>query len=530
MRAILSAMALLAAMAPLQVWADSLHQAIDAQILAVAKKQPLAPPCTDEAFVRRVYLDLIGRIPSLAEAKAFLDDKAANKRTLLVDKLLASPEHPKRLRDLFHAMLMERRGENAEWEKFLDGSFAANKPWDQLVREILDPDSENEATRGAAYFHTRRLEKVGQQETDYPGLTRDVGRLFLGVDLQCAQCHNHLFIDSYKQRDFQGLFTVYTNAFIRTDTKFPAIGQKLMSAKIEFMSVFEKIPLTTGPRVPFGTEVEIPVLAKGEEYLEPPDRKRNFLGKPKFNPMKAIAENVASSDNASFVANFVNRVWFVLMGRGLVMPLDQQHEANRPSHPELLTRLATEATGHKFDIKALMREIVLSDAYQRSSVLSGLTEPPAPESYRVANEKRLSAEQLLQSVLVATGPIEYPGLAVAGNDKLKAAFVKAFANSPAEPEVEFAPSLKSALFVLNDAQVLALLEPKDGHLVSRLIALDDPAAIANEMYLSILTRRPTEEERQAVASFLADRKERRPAALTNMVWALLASTEFCLNH
>ena len=166
----------------------------------------------------------------------------------LVTTLLASPDYVRRMRDLFDAMLLERRGENPEWSKFLEKSFEANKPWDQLVREIIDPESEDETRRGAAFFYTKRLEKIGQQDTDFPGVTRDVGRLFLGMDLQCAQCHNHLFIDSYKQQDFQGLFTVYQNTFIRSDVKFPAIGEKVMTAKKEYMSVFDKVPLAVGPR------------------------------------------------------------------------------------------------------------------------------------------------------------------------------------------------------------------------------------------------------------------------------------------
>ncbi len=510
------------------LFSDELHGRIDHLISASANDAPLGAIGDDATFVRRVYLDLAGRIPSWQEAKTFLDSTAALKRAELIDTLLASSDHPRRMQDLFHAMLMERRGDNPEWAKFLQNSFEANKPWDQLVREILDPDPNNEAIRGSAFFHTKRLEKVGQQETDYPGLTRDVGRLFLGVDLQCAQCHDHLFIDSYKQADFQGLYTVYQNTFIRSDVQFPAIGEKLLSKKADFSSVFEKVALTTGPRIPGGNEIEIPLFEKDQEYLVPPDQKTNFPGTPKFRGMQFIAAEVTSPTNAALARNIANRLWFVMMGRGLVNPLDQHHPANPPSHPELLDVLAQEIVVQKFDIRAILRQMALSETYQRTTVLPEGAEPPKPETYRTAMEKRLSAEQLLNSVLVATGTRDKAR--EADVEKLRTAFVKAFGNVPTDPEVEFSPSLKSSLFVLNDPAVLDCLTPQPGHLVERLQQTSDSAALAEELYLSVLTRRPTDEERTAVAEYLTQNSERRPEAVTNLAWALLASTEFCLNH
>ncbi len=528
---------------------EDLPTRIDAIIVSSANGESVGPTCDDTTFVRRIYLDLAGRIPSSQEATTFLASTETNKRTVLIDSLLASPDYPRRMRDLFHAMLMERRGDNAEWTKFLETSFEANKPWDQLVREILDPDSDNEAVRGAAFFHTRRLEKVGQQETDYPGLTRDIGRLFLGIDLQCAQCHNHLFIDSYKQVDFQGLFTVYQNTFIRTDLKFPAVGEKVISKKLEFMSVFDKEPLMTGPRIPFGQEFEIPTFEKDQEYSTPPDRKTNFPGVPRFRALQVIARELAVESNRAFVDNAANRLWFVMMGRGLVNPLDQQHLANPPSHPEVLRVLGEELSVTKFDIKSLLRQLALTGTYQRTSVLTTTDDVPPPESYRAANEKRLSAEQIMNSIFVATGPrdlsgsvepppaIELPATEPPSDakpaptaDDIRAAFVKAFGNVPQDPEVEFSPSLKSSLFVLNDPAVLDCLTPRSGNLVDRLMNEADSSAVADELYLSVLTRRPTDEERAEVADYLAKNESRRQTAIANLAWALLASTEFCLNH
>lgn len=523
---------------------ESLHQQIDAIIARQAAGQSpipsadklLAPPADDPQFVRRVYLDLAGRIPSGAELTAFLDDSRPDKRAALIAALLAGPDYPRRMQDLLHAMLMERRGDDPQWRAFLAAACEANEPWDRIVREILSPDPEDPAKRGAAYFYTKRLDKIGQQETDYPGLTRDVGRLFLGMDLQCAQCHNHLFIDDYKQQDFQGLFVVFQNASIRRDVKYPAVAEQVLTKKIEFMSVFDKVPLATGPRVPGGRELEIPVFEKGQEYLVPPDKKNNFPGIPKFRPLEVLAHELPSADNGAFTRNIANRLWFVMFGRGLVHPLDQHHSANPPSHPELLDLLTHQLAAHQLDMRWLLGELALSETYQRSSVLPS-AEEIAPQSYRVANEKRLSAEQLLASMLVATGPWPAASAQSAPPDKpgatapakLQAAFVKAFGNPPQDPETDFSPSLKSALFLLNDPLVLELLAPHSGNLLDRLSSAPD-AAVAEELYRSILTRPPTDEERAATTDYLAQHSDRPGAALADLAWSLLASTEFALNH
>lgn len=507
----------------------ALGKRCDELIQTKAKDASFAPVCDDSTFVRRLYLDLAGRIPSSQEATAFVDNKEPNKREQLVDKLMACPDYAARMRDHFHATLMERRGDSADWTKFLQASFESNKPWDQLVREILAPDQDHEINRGAAFFHTKRLEKVGQQDTDYPGLTRDVGRLFLGMDLQCAQCHNHLFIESYKQSDFQGLFTVYQNTFIRNDLKFPAIGEKLMTKKQEFSSVFDKVSMSVGPRVPGGKEIDIPMFDKNEEYAAPPDRKTNFPGVPKFRPMQVIATELANTTNKAFAVNFANRVWFALHGRGLVNPLDQIHAANPASHPEVLELLAQASVDLKFDVKALVRALVLSDTYQRETQWSS-TDLPKPETYRAALEKRLSAEQVMASVLVATGTREKPTILKGDAEKNRAAFVKAFGNVPTDPEVEFAPSLKSSLFLLNDALIVECLQSQPGNLIERLSATADNNTAIDDLYWSILTRKPVEEERSMATAYLTKNADRRPAAMTNLAWSLLASTEFCLNH
>ncbi|MGC3968538.1 MAG: DUF1549 domain-containing protein [Pirellulales bacterium] len=510
--------------------AEPLAKRVD-RLIDAKYSGPKAPQADDAELVRRTYLDLVGRVPAVAEVRAYLVDKSPDKRVKLVDRLLASPEHSRRMAEAFHAILMERRGEHEDWTKFLTAAFEKNMPWDELVRHLIDPRDDDETLRGAAFFAVNRLSKVGQQETDYPGLTRDVGRLLLGKDLACAQCHNHLFIDDYKQVDFQGLYTVFLNTAIRTDVKFPALGENLMTKPIEFMSVFDKQPLQTGPRVPGLKEVSIPAFAKGEEYVTPPDRKTKQMGVPKFSPLEEIAEQITSRDNQAFRENIANRMWWLAMGRGLVDPLDQTHGANPASHPELLTLLAEEMQARKYDLRSFLRVLVLTDVYARGSAWDAKAgDRPQPATYATAVSKPLSAEQMFHSYLAATGP---HGEKTHDLKALRERFTKAYANPPKEPEVEFAPSVKAALFLSNDEEVLRLTVRHEGNLVDRLTAIDKDQgaeAAADELYLATLSRKPTAAERVEVADLVKKYAENRPKLFGQLAWALLSSTEFCLNH
>lgn len=517
------------AFAPTSARGETLHTEIDRLIAVKAAGLPTSGLASDAEFLRRVYLDLAGRVPSVQEARAFLDDHAADKREKLVEQLLNGPDYPRRMADLFHVILMERLGDHPEWLKYLRESFAANKPWDQLAREILSGPTGDTATRGALFFYAKRLENIGQNPVDYPALTRDVGRLFLGVDLQCAQCHNHIFIKGYKQADFQGMFAFFQNTYL-ADAKTLMIGEKPTTAKLTFQSVFNKEAKETAPRIPGQPEIEIPPIEKGKEYVKAPDPKTKTPGVLKFSPLAKVAELLPTGENRAFSRNIVNRLWWVMLGRGLVHPLDLQHDQNPPSHPELLDLLAKEFVAHKFDVKWLLRELALSQTYQRSSVLPKGADNLPPEKFLVAGEKRLSAEQLMGAMLEATGERAHLKAGPAF-DQVQLKFVRAFANPRREPEDDFNPSLKAALFILNEDTVLGWLQPKAGNLVERLSKIDDSDKLSEELYLSVLTRLPSADEKAEVKEFLGKHEgDKRLKALGQLAWALLASTEFGVNH
>ena len=533
----------LCAAAPLALAEKPLHRQID-QAIDAGTKQSFAKPADDATFLRRIYLDLVGDIPTAVEARAFLESKDRRKRSTLLDSLLDDSRFARNMAERFHVMLMERRGDDEHWQRFLEKSFVDEKPWDQLVRSILDPSTEDEANHGSNYFLTKRLEKYGQNPTDFPGLASDIGRMFLGVNLQCAQCHDHLFVDDYKQADFQGMYAFAVNTFIRSDVKFPAIGERVMSGPLEFKSVFEGDALTTGPRIYGGNAVEVETFEKGQEFAVVADSKTKAPGIPKFSPLRILAEQMPTDQNTFFARNGANRLWYLLLGHGIVYPLDMHHADNPPSHPQLLDLLAEQWMAHDYDVKWLLREIALSDAYQRSGLMVSDESPIRPAEYRIFKQKGLSAEQLCWSMLRATGKLG--NLAESSSDtdsdeasetspvaseldEIRAKFMAAYANPPREPELEFTPSVRAALFLLNDETLVDWLSPGNGNLAEQLLNEEDMQKLSEELYLSVLSRFPTRAESGTVVEHIEGSQE-RATAVSQLIWALLASTEFTINH
>ena len=511
----------------------SFHEQIDALIDAKLAGKVVSKQSDDYEFVRRVYLDFVGRIPTLTEIDSFIANKAIDKRKLLIVQLVNSPSYSKQMANTFHIHFMERLGDNAEWMKYLEESFKKNKGWNVMAKEILRGVNNREDLKGANFFFSKRLENYGQNPVDYSALTRDVGRLFLGKDFRCAECHDHLFIDEYKQADFKGLFAFFQNTYL-ADAKAGIVGEKLTAKKMEFMSVFKKEKKEIAPKIPGMAEVAIPEFKKGEEFLVPADPKKKILGVPKFSPLEKLSEQLPSTENADFSKNIVNRIWFMMMGRGLVHPLDLHHAGNPPSHPELLSLLAKEFSAHQFDFKWLLIELANTKVYQRSSKVDMGKTPEAPALFATAIEKRLSAEQLLASVLVATG--RYGKLERKGSnepempDALKVKFAKAFANAARDPEDEIAFSLKAALFLLNDEAVLGLLKPEAENTTAALVKMKTDNLMIEKAYLAILSRKPEPQETKDALEFLSKPVSAGEIGVKNLVWALLASSEFNLNH
>ncbi len=515
-----------------------LHQRIDQHLAAgkAAYARRSAGPASDAEFLRRIYLDLTGMQPTAAEARAFLSSPAPDKRRALIDRLLASPEHARHLAHVFDVVLMERRADRfvprAVWHEYLRTSFAANKPWDQLAREMLSADGADPKVRGPAKFF---LERGAEPNL----VTRDVSRLFLGMNLQCAQCHDHPRVEDYKQAHYYGLFAFVSRTSVVTDAKLRlAVLSEKADGEVTFQSVFDpaKVTKSSLPRVPGGPALTAPTDAKMKGYVSAPAR--NVRGVPRYSRRSLLAPQVARADYEPFRRNIANRLWAQMMGRGLIHPLDMDHPANPPTHPELLDLLARELVSHKFDVKWFLRELALTDAYQRSSALPPGVEEKAIPPYGVARLKPLSPEQLAWSLMQATGLTDNTrlGLGKAATEANLYArlngnvgpFVASF-GAPAGSLEGFDARVDQALFVANGAALRSWLVPRPGGLTARLERLEGDA-LAEELYLSALTRLPDDEERKEVAEFLAARPKDRVAALQDLAWALLASAEFRFNH
>lgn len=516
---------------------EPLHARIDKHIAnGVPDSKKAAPAASDEEFVRRVYLDLAGTIPTVAELNQFLADSDTGKRARLIDELLASPGYARRMAWHFDVMLMERRSDakvpRAAWEAYLQTAFAQNRPYDALVRELLSADGADPKTRPAAKFFLER-------DLEPHLVTKDLGRVFLGRNLQCAQCHDHPSVDDYRQAEYYGIQAYLNRSFLFPNAQAAnAVIAEKAEGDVNFMSVFDKAKKqhTTPPRIRDVKPVEEPKPEKGKEYKVAPAK--DVRPVPTYSRRALLADAITSSENPAFSRNIVNRMWALLMGRGIVHPLDWDHEKNPPSHPELLNELASEFAKHKYDLKWLVREIALSETYQRSSELPANFDAPE-DRYLVAILKPLSPEQFAYAVMQATGHTDAERAALGA--KFTAAQLDArlaprlgpfrgvLGGRPGDAGEGFSATLDQTLFLKYGGAVRGLIPARAGNLADRLSKLTNPDAVADELFASVYSRRPTADERKDVADALKNTKDRQ-TTINELIWALIAGAEFRFNH
>jgi Protein of unknown function (DUF1549)/Protein of unknown function (DUF1553) len=340
---------------------EPLHDQIDRLVEAPLLFLP-APPADDAEFLRRVSLDLCDRIASIDEVRSFLQDPAADKRQKLIDRLLASPQFARRLANYLDVTLMERRRDKyvprADWENWLYQACLDNQTWDRIARELITADGADPARRSPAKFCLER-------EADPNLLTRDVGRIFFGRDIQCAQCHDHPIVKDFEQREYYGLLSFFQRTELFKDPKGVYMLAEKADGDATFQSVFasgSKHPAR--PALPGNGAEPEPRVEPGKEYsVAPADKVRPV---PTISRRELLAKSATAGANRAFNRNMANRLWAMMMGRGLVHPVDFDHADNPATHPELLNLLADEFAAMKYDMRALLREVALSKAYQRS--------------------------------------------------------------------------------------------------------------------------------------------------------------------
>ena len=535
----------------------------------------------DAEFLRRVYLDLAGVVPTAVQADAFCGDSAEGKRRRLVDRLLAAPTFSLQMSRVFDAMLVERRVATiksydfkpAEWQDWLATAFRGNMSWDRLAAAMLQSDGTSDTEAAAARFYLVR-------DVEPHLLARDIGRLFLGRDLQCAQCHDDPRIKTYRQADYYGLYAFVSRLkHFRDDKKKLNFVTEKANGDVSFTSAFSGAMGETNPRLPGGEMIADPPVAKGKEYSVKPEKGQ--MGIPTYSRRLQLAQRLPRKQTTGFSRNIANRLWALMLGRGLVHPLDMHHPDNPPSHPELLKSLTERFEQTGFDIRGLLREIALTRAYQRSSRLPDEVDPkrpPDPSEFAVAALRPLTAEQMGWSVLQVTGRLpsrierfdrklreaadkqktgntpekaEETDTQKAGNSERRpddrnwqahrqayrelarelSSLLTVFSRLPGQPDNGFQPSVDQALFLLNSEQMVKFT--KDFPLLDRLTKLaDQPDELATRLYLSVLSRRPAVEERQEVARLLegTENRDQRREVIRRITWGLLVSAEFRLNH
>jgi hypothetical protein len=465
----------------------------------------------DAEFLRRVYLDVVGHVPPADKAAAFLDSKDLNKRAKLIDELLASPEYGKHQADVWQSLLLPRNSDNrriqfAPMIKWLETNFNENKPWNQQVRELITATGEQDKNGAVTYF-------LANPTPDK--LTDNVTRLFLGVRLECAQCHNHPFT-SWKQDEYWGMAAFFT-----------------------------KVRLEGNPRQAQqnGTSLAINEGGKGRPIRLPDSAKRlppKFLqgDQPKVSSSEAyrpvLAEWMTAPTNPYFSKALVNRVFAQFFGRGLVNPVDDMHEANPASHPELLDGLAREFAAGGFNLKDLIRGVCNSQAYQRTSKPQGGNAEAAPAVFSRMAVKVLTPEQLYDSLVQVLGAPGQQGQQARRpqgqaprnpNANPRAAFVAFFQVDDGADATEYQAGIPQALRMMNSPQL------NNPAALNRYVKSgESPARVIEELYLATLSRRPTARELDRMAGYVRKHSDEPRKAYADVLWVLLNTSEFTLNH
>ena len=487
-------------------------QRVDALVDAKIREAGFTPavPSGDEEFLRRVYLDLTGAIPRVAEAREFLADPRPDKRAVLIDKLLDSPAHATHLANTWRNVLLPG-GLNPEQinnvvgvQNWLRQRFVENVRYDNLVAELLVASDGGEA--GPALYYT-------SLDVSPEKLASSTARIFLGLQIECAQCHDHPF-DHWKQRDFWGYAAFFAQL------RQPEMANPNARGRARLLD------LDAGDvKLPNTEEVVLPKYPSG-----------NSPGQQELGTRREqLAIWMASRSNPYLARAGVNRAWWQLFGRGLVEPVDDLGGHNAPSHPELLDALTTYFVSSGFDLRELYRTMVGTAAYQCTSVATATTVPPA-ELYVTMPVKTLTAEQLYDSVNRVLHRRTTPAMAnnnVASLllDPQRQAFI-AKVQSSSRNFLDYQAGVLQALALLNGGDLAEATDPAKSPLLGSLEApyFSDKDRL-EALFLATLSRRPSERETalcmKQLSAFTA---EDRAQAYSDVLWALLNSAEFALNH
>lgn len=483
---------------------------------------PVAAECDDATFLRRASLDLTGSLPPVERTRAYLADTSPDKRDRLVDELLASGDHADFFAGKWTALLKNRRDETSDiagtfaFHAWVRDSFLANKPFDRFVRELLAATGSVVGNPPVAWYKRVR-DPVTQAE--------DVAQLFLGVRLQCAQCHHHPF-ERWSQTDHLA-FTAF----------FTQVGRRPSGIRGEDL-IFHRRGAAVARHPRSGATVAPAALATPAPVLAPDD-----------DPRLALADWLTAPDNPWFARALVNRTWKHFLGRGLVEPEDDLRETNPPTDPDLLDALAADFVAGGFDLRRLHRTIVTSRVY-RASALAADGSASAVDGLAAFRPRRLAAEVLLDAIDRVAGtrtsfanlPAGTRAIALPDNAYTQATpFLRIFGrpdnSSACECERVDTPSFAQSLHLLNAAALRAKFAADDAWPARAAADPRPTSALVHELTLAALCREPRPEEVLLACAFVdaappvgADAARVRRERFEDLLRALLDTKEFLFNH
>ena len=501
---------------------------IDELVFANLKQMgvPPSPLCDDSTFFRRVSLDIAGRLPTEGEAKLFLEDTEPNKREVLIKALVASPDYANYFANKWSALLHNKREApsdiiaNFAFYSWLRDSFLANIPYDQVVRQLLTATGEIVSNPAAAWY--KRVKEPQRQ-------IEDLAQVFLGVRMQCVQCHHHPF-ERWSQRDYYSL-----SAF------FSQVGRVPTSTTGEDV-IFHKRGIAQ--QINIKTNLPEKPAALGAPTLDIP---------PEEDPRVRLSDWMSQKDNPFFAKALVNRYWKHFFRRGLVEPEDDMRDTNPPTNPELLDALAGFFIKSGFDLKALVQVITQSNTYQLGSAPNehnGIDR----QNYSRFYPKRLPAEVLLDSIdQLAGAQSNFPDLplgtrAIALPDSgytNGTPFLKAFGRpegiSSCECERVQSSNLSQSLLLLNAASIKTKLTVGTGRAARLAKSESSDSEKISELYLAAFSRNVRAAELQFAQEFLSKARLdaagkplapllARQEAYEDLLWALINAKEFMFNH
>lgn len=515
------------------------------------KDLQVASRADDAELLRRVTLDLTGVIPTEAETVEFLHDPAPDKRATLVDRLLASPRHADWFATWYSNLLVgtqirERNLNRRTFNEWMREQFAKNRPYDELVRDLVAAQGSSDDV-GAIGF----VSSFERSAADAAGKT---SRLFLGVQIQCAQCHDHPYDKRIQQTDFEGFAAFFLTTTHRRDQTpgEPAVSWHVWS--------HEKDELTPGRvRAPAGSMAGNPragaplVLdanagrgARGA-LLEP-----QFLLGSKVKDVPGVARReilarwITSPKNDLFSRAIANRMWAYFLGRGIVHPVDDFHAENKPTNPELLAFLGDELVRSGFDLRHLVRVIVHTEAYQRTSKNPRGTARPDPSLFAAGPIKPLTVEQTFDSFFRATGAEGYldtrmrdgrgggamrrAGQTVDPKMAVYQRFRRSFDDDEGSETEEFTGTIPRGLLMMNGTEVNERVAAKPGRPLRTILdAEKSDRERVRRLYLTVLSREPSPGEVSAARAHL-ETSRNETQGYEDLLWALLNTTEFMSNH